>query len=297
MSNSAGQNSLPDWQDFELRNSIQFDKGRELYSSFNEFKNIVSSLPTKEFIKRGWMKSREDLGSLSTFFIDYYRNDWKGLFRKSSNTNDILVSFWLSKCREQAEHMFISEDYPEFTQLGTGSLRDLALLSIDPFAITELPTLLRAMGVILVFLPSLPGLKLDGATFNLFSGNPVIGMSIRYSRLDYFWFTLLHELSHIVLHKELLDTPIIDDFNDNENTAVEVAANRMAKDAFVDRNVWRNCPPKYDKSEKSIRCFADKIGIHPAIVAGFLRKEEGNFQAYSNIVNSVNTREILFADD
>ena len=32
------------------------------------------------------------------------------------------------------------------------------------------------------------------------TGCPVIGLTLRYDRLDNFWFVLLHELGHVFLH-------------------------------------------------------------------------------------------------
>ena len=42
--------------------------------------------------------------------------------------------------------------------------------------------------------------RLDGAAMKLPDGSPVVGLTLRYDRLDYFWFTLLHELAHVARH-------------------------------------------------------------------------------------------------
>ncbi|MBX2859131.1 MAG: ImmA/IrrE family metallo-endopeptidase, partial [Cellvibrionaceae bacterium] len=153
---------------------------------------------------------------------------------------------------------------------------------------------LGELGIVLVYERSIPSMKLDGVVFRACSGNPVIGMSLRYSRLDYFWFTLLHELSHINLHIDLLDTPILDDFDLESDDDIEIAANRLAKNSFVDRSVWRNCEPKYNKGFHAIDRFSNQVGIHRSIVAGMLRKEFGNYAAYSKIVNEYDVREMIF---
>ena len=149
-------------------------------------------------------------------------------------------------------------------------------------------------GIILVYVCALPGMSADGAVFPLRTGHPVIAMSLRFPRLDYFWFTLLHELAHLVLHTEQLKDPIFFDVEAEEKEATEKAANRLAKDSFVDRNAWRNCEPKYDTSEHALRAYAKQEGIHPAIMAGLLRKESGNYMRYSKLINALDVREIIF---
>ena len=140
-------------------------------------------------------------------------------------------------------------------------------------------------------------MKLDGTVFKLESGNPVVGMSFRFSRLDNFWFTLMHELAHIHLHMDLLSEPIVEDLEVDVGSEIEVAANRLAKNSFVDRVTWRNCEPKYDKAIKAIEKLSEEVGIHKSIIAGMLRKETGDFAAYSGIVNEINARDLVFSDD
>ena len=50
-------------------------------------------------------------------------------------------------------------------------------------------------GIHLGCLEHLPRTHLDGAALQLADGTPVIGLTLRYDRLDNFWFCLLHELS------------------------------------------------------------------------------------------------------
>src|SRR4030095_5102041 len=145
-----------------------------------------------------------------------------------------------------AEYIAIAEDLPTFAKLTRDQLRNLARMSVDPQIARQLPAILADFGVILVYLYALPGMKADGAVFRLSTGHPVVAMSLRFPRLDYFWFTLLHELSHIVLHNDQLTEPVFFDVEAEEKNRTEKAANRLAKNSIVDRESWRNCAPKYD---------------------------------------------------
>ena len=55
-------------------------------------------------------------------------------------------------------------------------------------------------GIPLVIVPHLPKTYLDGAALRLGDGRPVIGLTLRYDRIDNFWFCMLHELAHAGRH-------------------------------------------------------------------------------------------------
>ena len=104
----------------------------------------------------------------------------------------------------------------------------------------------------------------------------------------------MHELSHIVLHYDRLDSYIIDDFDTKNEDIIEKEADSMALNAMIPRNIWRTCNARRDLDELSVRSFSEKFNIHPAIVAGRIQHEIGNYKKLSSLTNNVNTREILF---
>jgi HTH-type transcriptional regulator/antitoxin HigA len=79
-----------------------------------------------------------------------------------------------------------------------------------------------------------------------------------------------------------------------DESIIEKAANKLAKESFVDRSLWRNCEPKYQSGDDVVIKFAKKQGIHPSIIAGMLRRETGNYTRYSDIVNEYDIRKIIF---
>lgn len=286
-------NSLNDWDDFELFKSSDNSSGASLYESYKSLKANFDNLPKKELIDRGWISSKNDIYSLTDLFRDIHSDKNNTLFRKSNSANLSLSSIWLSKVRSYAEVKVASGVISEFIGLSKNELKELAQLSPNLKFLVELPKILAAKGIVIIYCRSLPGMKVDGAVFRLSSGNPVVGMGLRYPRLDYFWFTLMHELAHISLHSDILENPILDDLDTDSESDIEISANRLAKHSFVDRRIWRNCEPKYDKSIDAITKFSESIGIHRSIVAGMLRKEFGNYSSYSEIVNEYDVREII----
>lgn len=286
--------SNEDWADFTHTTQTSKASAHELFERFREFQRFIAGLSRKELVARRWLKTADDESPLTSVFFDLPLSKQPTLFRKSANADENLLAIWQARVLAEAEYRCLAEEPPAFTVLTKEHLRMMARMSIDPQVVRELPAILGKIGIILIYVYALPGMSADGAVFRLSTGHPVIAMSLRFPRLDYFWFTLFHELAHLVLHADQLDAPVFFDVEADEQDATEKAANRLAKDSLVDRNAWRNCEPKYDAGERAVRTFADQQGIHPAIVAGLLRKESGNYKRYTNLINAHDVREIIF---
>ena len=151
------------------------------------------------------------------------------------------------------------------------ALRELAT---EPDLAAGVSETLSGFGIRFVIVEHLTGTKIDGATLWLSSKEPVIAMSLRYDRIDYFWFTLFHELSH-VRHKDdlSLDAEPEAENSDQSKPAFEVRADKEATELLV--------PPKQlkafvkqaapDFTADAVNEFAESIGLHPGIVVGQLQ--------------------------
>ncbi|MBW8040267.1 MAG: ImmA/IrrE family metallo-endopeptidase [Planctomycetes bacterium] len=289
---------LNDWEDFEVAISkAGLSDAKSFYESYLIFNDILNKLPKQELVKRGWISSKDDLSSMVPLLQEIHSHRENALFRKSDTSHIALCVAWKSWVSTTAKMGVVSQDIAEFQGIDTNYLKEIAKLSIDVSSISSLPAILAKIGIVLVYERTLPRMKLDGVVFKLESGHPVIGISFRFSRLDNFWFTLMHELAHINLHMESLGDPIFDDLETDSEEMVEIQANRLAKDSFVERHLWRNCEPKYDKSDAAVIKFSKEIGIHPAIVAGMLQKELNEFHMFRKIVDEVDVRGKIFDDE
>jgi HTH-type transcriptional regulator/antitoxin HigA len=284
-----------DWSDFTHTTQTSKVSAHELFDRFREFQDFIAGLSRKELVARRWLKTVDDDSPLATVFFDLSFSKQPTLFRKSTKADENLLAIWQARARAQAEYFCLAENRLAFAGLTKEHLRKLAILSVDPQIVRQLPSILGEFGIILVYVFALPGMRADGAVFHLSTGNPVIAMSLRFPRLDYFWFTLLHELAHLVLHADKLKEPVFFDVEASEESdRMEKAANRLAKDSIVDRESWRNCAPKYDASDRAVHIYATEQGVHPSLIAGLLRKESGNYKRYSSIINEHDVREIIF---
>jgi len=284
-----------DWEDFTHSTRTSNVTAHELLERYREFKRFIGEISRKELVSRRWLLNPDDLAPLASTFFDLPLSNQRTLFRKSAGADENSLVLWHARARSEAEIICLTEYIYDFAGLTRDDLRRLAQRSVDPKAVRQLPSMLAKLGIILVYVYALPGMNADGAVFHLNTGQPVIAMSLRFPRLDYFWFTLLHELAHLVLHADQLKDPVFFDVEANEETdRIEKAANRLAKDSIVDRESWRNCAPKYDTSDRAVLAYAAEQGVHPSLVAGLLRKESGNYVRYSSIINEHDVRKTIF---
>lgn len=216
----------------------------------------------------------------------------KTLFKKKNDAPMALAIHWLSLIREQANIIALKNKIPELN-LTEDVLSELSHESVDVRKLPLIQDILLTHGIILLYQESIPGMKLDGASFLLDGKIPVIGMTLRYSRLDNYWFVLFHELSHIIKHYDRLKMPIFDDLDEESEEDIEMEANGLALNSLIPRYKWRTCGLHYNENEATLYSFAKELNINPAIVAGRYQKEKNKYSIFSSIVNSVNTREVL----
>jgi HTH-type transcriptional regulator/antitoxin HigA len=152
---------------------------------------------------------------------------------------------------------------------------------------------LSRAGIALVIEPHMPGTHLDGACM-LHKGLPVIGLTLRYDRLDNFWFVLLHELVHLTRHlgKQEL-SQVFDDLDSASRDAQEVEADQLAVEALVPEVSWEHALARYLQSPETIQALADELGVTPAIVAGRIRHESNNYVILADLVGQGQVRRLF----
>jgi HTH-type transcriptional regulator/antitoxin HigA len=147
----------------------------------------------------------------------------------------------------------------------------LCTSATEPADFAEIPEMLSNVGVRLVYVPPLPGAKIDGCAM-MVGSSPVIGLSGRGKRLDKVLFTLLHEIAHITLG-HVGTTPIVEtvesgselDEEDHERQANEAAA------AWVLPNGLPDLPQRI--SGPWITSTAQELGIAPIMLIGRLQRQ------------------------
>ena len=181
-------------------------------------------------------------------------------------------------------------------------LREIACLS----EFDEGPKLakekLAKHGIALIVASHLPKTYLDGAALWTVDGVPVVGMTIRYDRLDNFWFCLLHELAHLGLHFKNGESEVfIDDLqlrerNHERDDEREREADEWAQEALVPPDLWENHPVRSHPSVQNVLSLSRQAKVHPAIIAGRIRHEMQNYRLLSQFVGAKQVRPLLMKD-
>ena len=221
-----------------------------------------------------------------------------GLTRINAKTDDYALGAWCWLVMAQANEGPPSTEYhagtvnPEF-------LREVAKVSRFGDGPRLARDVLAEVGVALQIVPHLPRTYLDGAAMWVDGSRPVIGLTLRYDRIDNFWFTLLHELAHLGRHLDGDESTVFyDDLSlrgpRRETTAVEdveTEADTWAEDALVPpSDDWEMSLFHEVLSPMEVMELAQKYEVHPAVIAGRVRYEQRNYRLLSQFVGSGEVR-------
>lgn len=127
-----------------------------------------------------------------------------------------------------------------------------------------------AHGIAVVFVEEIPGTRCSGATRWLAPDKALIQLSLRYRTDDQLWFTVFHEIGHVLLHGK--KGVWIEDGPSSPAGPSEAEADNFARDVLIPPDRARDIPPL--KSEAAVCAFAATIGIAPGIVVGRLQHDQ-----------------------
>ena len=268
-----------------------------------------SKFPIKEMMTRGWLAHvtnrdadfAEDLvknyiaGAGLQFGAASFRRTLSG--EAKSPTTLYALYAWLARVIQRTRHKKKQLGTFEKNRLTASFLRELAQMSWSERGPLLAIEYLQKHGISVVIEPRLKGTQLDGAALKDIDGTPVIALTLRFDRLDNFWFTLLHEVVHIWKHVDNETDAFVDDLNATSVDRREAEANRLAGEAFIPRLIWKRSDAFISPSKDTIEKLARDLKIHPAIIVGRLHKESGNFALFNAMVGHHEVRTMLSSID
>lgn len=244
--------------------------------------NLYSIFPVRELTKRRWIEPSENLDVIEHRVCRFYQiqniNERPRFphAARAANYDDRtpLQWAWLYRASQMAKAVNVR---PYSDQKLRAALAKLRELMIAPEEIRQVPQILSDAGVRFVIVEFLAGAKIDGAAFWQ-EDAPVIAMSLRFDRVNNFWFVLRHEIEHI-LNKDglVLDVELPETLQRKDALPPEeVLANSAASEYLVPQNELdgfiTRVRPLY--SEQRILLFAKRIGVHPGLVVGQLQRRD-----------------------
>ena len=265
-----------------LQAAYDLSQVREPNDSVARRARLYSKVPVKGLVRRHWVEPSDNIEVLERRIMDFFGIESLEeelvprlhAARKPTpyySATPAQVA-WLRRT-EQLAPAVIAEPYsPRRFPMLVGEVQKLLR---NPEDTRQLPRVLADYGVRLLVVESLPQTKIDGACFWMNSNAPVIALSLRYDRIDYFWYTVAHELGHVKNQDGAMDVELLernghmpDEIPESETEAHAFAADMLIPQSELENFVAR-VSPLY--SGLRIRGFATRIGIHPGIVVGQLQ--------------------------
>lgn len=242
---------------------------------------IQTKYPLREMIKRGWMSDSKDISEqVRKFFGTSSIDETPHINHSGKKTTYDEVPpvqlAWLFRVMAISREMIV----PRYSKARLlDALAEMKRLLLSPENVRHVPKLLHEAGVRFVIVEALPAGKIDGVCFWLDDDSPVIGLSMRFDRIDNFWFVLRHECEH-VLCEHGKSTPVIDidvgevSTEEDERIANAAAANFLVPAERLNSFYLRKKP---FFAEQDVIAFSKILGVHPGIVIGALQRLIGRY--------------------
>ena len=252
-----------------------------------------SNYPIREMIKRGWLTDgdADHLGSeLARFFEVSNASEVPYLAHAAKKTSYEQKEIpapqlaWLFRVRQIAKSI-TAPKYSEQALLdAVARMRDML---VAPEEARHVPRILAECGVRFIVVEALPQSKIDGVCFWLGKNSPVIGMSMRFDRIDNFWFVVRHEIEHVLRgHGRAAPEGMIDAELTGEHAGTgqslpeeERVANAASADFCVPTDKMESFIVRKDPFfyEKDVLAFSKINNVHPALPIGQIQHRTGRY--------------------
>ena len=258
--------------------------------------HLFGDLPITAMIKRGWINAENirDIDNveaeLTKFFGANSVSDIEILPHAAKKTQTVTPVTaaqlaWIYRVKQIASEMIVAKYSDLSIRRAINSLKDMMTA---PEQVRNIPRLLSECGIRFLIVEALPSSKIDGVCFWLDDKSPVVAMSLRYDRIDNFWFVLRHELEH-VLQGHGKDEIMLDAELEGENAGIEANISeeeRIANEAAADfcvpkKKIESFVARKYPFfKERDILGLAKTINVHPGLIAGQLQHKTGRYDMF-----------------
>lgn len=245
---------------------------------------LVANLPIRDMESFGWIEPAQSddakIYACLEFFDVSTFGQWQGryenafqeaAYRRSTvhRTCEIATTAWLRQGEIETQHETVAAWNPHLLEAHIGALRRLTWFKSPSLFLPKVKTLLAEAGVKFAIVRAPKGCTASGAVRVLPDDTPHIQLSFRFLADDQFWFSLFHEIGHLLLHFDLM--PIIENPEEGQ-TEIEKDADDFAGDTIVPAEFLEELHG-LPASRFPIIAFAKKIGIAPGLIVGRMQHD------------------------
>ena len=259
----------------------------EIAKDFEAQKEIVGMIDYSYFVKIAKLPAtkniQEKVGNLCKYFMisnlqilaqpDFLVNFRTGISNVEEK-NLINARAWIQTAMNFAKHIPTERFDADKLRAFLPELRGMTVKSPNDF-LPRMREIFSECGVAFVILPSLKNSGINGAVKWVSNERVVLAMNNRGLDADKFWFSLFHEIKHVLQQK--IKTVFISTNTKelmNLDNVLEQEANEFASNFLISKSQMRRFSPTRYTTDEEIIAFAKSIGIHPGIVAGRLQHEK-----------------------
>lgn len=196
-----------------------------------------------------------------------------GAFRMSSdqNVNPYVLGAWIRLCQMESDGGIIEEQYDALRI--DDLIRDIKKIMLNREANiqVDLRNIMKSYGIDFSVVKHFRGAPVQGYISQKKDGIYQMVLTIRGSYADIFWFSLFHEIGHIVNGDIAKNAKFLDDGSD---AAKERAADLFARESLLNSDDYALFIRQSDFTIESITRFAASQNVMPYIVIGRLQKEK-----------------------
>ena len=221
---------------------------RELAKS-PQWSEWVRTFPLKEMkrLKFSLPPGHSDADILLNFFGVSSPESWNSVWKASAvayrqtrsfSTHEESIAAWVRETEIVAKGLDVAEFNEQRLRSSLDELRQYTRIRADEI-VDPVQTICAGAGVAVVWVPALRSTGISGCARWLTEKRALVGLTLRYKTDDQLWFTLLHEIGHILLHKNkrpfVVDNVAEDLFDrvvDPEMQQYEAEASRFATDTL-----------------------------------------------------------------
>jgi plasmid maintenance system antidote protein VapI len=244
--------------------------------------HLLQELPFRDMVSFGWIDAASSEAAKVDECLDFFavssfaqwRGRYQGLFASTAyhksaayESCQIATTAWLRQGEIETAGDVTADWSAERLSEQIPNLRRLTWFKSPALFIPKIKTALNSCGVRFAIVRAPKGCRASGAVRLLDDGAPIIQLSFRYLSDDQFWFSLFHEIGHLLLHYDRM--PFIEESDMVEDT-FEKEANEFSSDVIVPLS-FKEELFSLGTSRFPIIAFAKKIGVAPGLIVGQLQ--------------------------
>ena len=289
--------------------TIRIEQQKEFQKEYIKIGAFLSKFDYDELVKHGYVYNTKEPIEQVSQLLKFFKCKTIELYDKNYDFNNMNIacringltnikygnlSAWLRKGQIEAKDIELSEYNVKKFKAAIDQIRTKLTVQNPKNVKRDIESLFSDAGVAIVFVDYLKNSGVSGAAYWINNAkNPCIQLSSKYKRNDLLWFSLFHEVGHIIKHnkRQIFVESETRKLSSSKND-YESEADMYAEDMLIPRDKWIEFISDTSFTEERIYSFAKHINTHAGVIVGRLQKEKligysmfNNLKEYADWVN------------